>query len=135
VVRHAITFEYSELGMPSAWYKVTVATPTTSQQGDLYLTPLVVHHGAVKANNNSRGNRYHWFMARCQKILKLSPHYVMIESTLWFDDGVLPGLLPLLQAVQRSHMQSRKLRRGQPRNEKFFTPLIELGAWSRVRVY
>lgn len=29
-------------------------------------------------------------------LLKLHPHYVMIESTLWFDDvGVAPGLLPL----------------------------------------
>jgi len=33
----------------------------------------------------------------------------MIESTLRFDDVlVVPGPLPLLQAVQRSHMQSRK---------------------------
>ena len=31
----------------------------------------------------------------------------MVESTLRFDDiGVVPGLLPLLWAVQRSHMQS-----------------------------
>ena len=29
-------------------------------------------------------------------LLKLRPHYVMMESTLWFDDvGVAPGLLPL----------------------------------------
>jgi len=57
----------------------------------------VVHHSTVKTNNNSLGNRYHWFMAHCHNyLLKLRPHYVMIESTLWFDDvGVAPGLLPL----------------------------------------
>ena len=34
--------------------------------------------------------------------------YVMIESTLRFDDiEVIPGLLPLLWVVQRSRMQSR----------------------------
>ena len=33
----------------------------------------------------------------------------MIESTLQFDDlEVIPGLLPLLRAVQRSRMQSRE---------------------------
>ena len=33
----------------------------------------------------------------------------MIESTLRFDDiEVIPGLLLLLRAVQRSHMQSRE---------------------------
>jgi len=45
-------------------------------------------------------------------------HYVMIESTLWFDDvEVIPGLLPFLWAVQRSHMRSRKRSRRPPENE------------------
>jgi len=36
---------------------------------------------------------------------------------LWFDDVEdTPGLLPLLQAVQRSHMQSKKQRRRKPGN-------------------
>jgi len=35
--------------------------------------------------------------------------YIMIESTLRFDDvEVIPGLLPLLRAVQRSRMLSRE---------------------------
>jgi len=42
----------------------------------------------------------------------------MIESTLWFDDvEVIPGLLPLLRAVQRSRMRSRKPSRWRPGNE------------------
>jgi len=41
-------------------------------------------------------------LASCHKLLKPSPYYVMIESTLQFDDvGVVPGLLPLLWVVQR----------------------------------
>ena len=36
--------------------------------------------------------------------------YIMIESTFQFDDiGVVPGLLLLLWAVQRSSMQSRNI--------------------------
>ena len=51
-------------------------------------------------------------------ITKTESTYVMIESTLWFDDvEVIPGLLPLLQTVQRSHMQSREQSRRQPGNE------------------
>ena len=44
--------------------------------------------------------------------------YVMIESTLRFDDveGV-PGLLPLLRVVQRSRMQSRERSGRRPGNE------------------
>ena len=67
MVRHAITFEYSESGTTSAWYKAT-CTYTTVQQGDSYLMPPVVHHG-IKANINSLGNCYRWFMARCLKSL------------------------------------------------------------------
>jgi len=44
--------------------------------------------------------------------------YVMIKSTLRFDDvEVIPGLLTLLQAVQRSHMQSGEQSGRQPGNE------------------
>ena len=50
--------------------------------------------------------------------MKLSPHDTMIESTLQIDDvGVVPGLLPLLLAVQRSRMQSRKWSGRRPGNE------------------
>jgi len=42
----------------------------------------------------------------------------MIKSTLRFDDvGVVPGLLPLIRAVQRSHMWSRKRSERRPGNE------------------
>jgi len=42
----------------------------------------------------------------------------MIESTLQFDDvEVIPGLLPLLQAVQRSRVQSRKWSGRRPGNK------------------
>jgi len=42
----------------------------------------------------------------------------MIESTLRFDDVEdIPGLLPLLWAVQRSHMRSRERNRRRPGNE------------------
>jgi len=42
----------------------------------------------------------------------------MIESTLRFDDvEVIPGLLPLLRAVQRSRMQSREWSGRRPGNE------------------
>ena len=51
-------------------------------------------------------------------ITEPSLHYIMIESTLRFDDvEVMPGLLPLLQAVQRSRMQSRKQSVRRPGNE------------------
>ena len=44
--------------------------------------------------------------------------YVMIKSTLQFDDiEVIPGLLPLLRVVQRSHMWSRERSRRRPVNE------------------
>jgi len=44
--------------------------------------------------------------------------YIMIESTLQFDDVEdIPGLLPLLQAVQRSRMWSREGSRRWPGNE------------------
>ena len=44
--------------------------------------------------------------------------YVMIESTLRFDDiEDIPGLLLLLQAVQRSYMRSRERSGRQPGNE------------------
>jgi len=94
--------------------------------------PLVVHHGTVKANNNSLGNRCHWsvdfsvVLARmCNNvrghvaiITETKSTYVMIESTLRFDDVEdIPGLLPLLRAVQRSHMRSREWSGRRPRNE------------------
>ena len=42
----------------------------------------------------------------------------MIESTLRFDDvEVIPGLLPLLWVVQRSHMQSSERSGRQPGNK------------------
>ena len=42
----------------------------------------------------------------------------MIESTLRFDDVEdVPGLLPLLRAVQRSHMRSREQSGRRPGNE------------------
>ena len=51
-------------------------------------------------------------------ITEPSPHYITIESTLWFDDvEVMLGLLPLLQAVQRSRMRSRKQSVRWPGNE------------------
>ena len=44
--------------------------------------------------------------------------YVMIESTLRFDDVEdVPGLLPLLRAVQRSRMRSRERSGRRPGNE------------------
>jgi len=43
---------------------------------------------------------------------------IMIESTLRFDDVEdIPGLLLLLWAVQRSHMQSRERSGRRPGNE------------------
>jgi len=42
-------------------------------------------------------------------ITKTKSTYVMIEFSLWFDDvEVIPGLLPLLWAVQRSRIRSRE---------------------------
>ena len=92
--------------------------------------PLVVHHCTVKANNNSLGNRCRQFVdfsvvpwiaqslpARtCNNvcghvaiITETKFTYVMIESTFRFDDiEDIPGLLPLLQVVQRSRMWSRE---------------------------
>ena len=102
VLTHAITFDYSELDVPSAWYKATVATYNNS-------TTRRFVPGAV--NDNALGNR-------CHKLLKPSPHYVMIESTLWFDNlGIVPGFLLLLWAIERSHMQSRKRSRRRPVNK------------------
>jgi len=44
--------------------------------------------------------------------------YVMIESTLRFDDVEdIPSLLPLLRAVQRSHMRLRERSRRWPGNK------------------
>ena len=43
--------------------------------------------------------------------------YVMIMSTLWFDDEDIPSLLPLLRVVQRSHMQSQEQSGRQPGNQ------------------
>ena len=49
------------------------------------------------------------------------------ESTLQFDDvKVVPGLYPLLRAVQRSHMQSRKWSRRRPGNEATNLPGLPL---------
>jgi len=93
---------------------------------------LVVHHGTVKANNNSLGNRCRWsvdfsvVLARmCNNvrghvaiITETESTYVMIESTLRFDDVEdVPGLLLLLRVVQRSRMRSRKRSGRQPGNE------------------
>ena len=56
-------------------------------------------------------------MTRCHKLLKPSPHYVVIKSTLRFDDtGVVPDLLPLLRAVQWSRMWSRQWSGRRPGN-------------------
>jgi len=50
--------------------------------------------------------------------------YVIIESTLRFDDvEVVPGLLLLLQAVQRSHMRSREWSRRRLGNKANLTQL------------
>jgi len=47
--------------------------------------------------------------------------YVMMESTLWFDDvEVIPGLLPLFWTVQRSHMRSGEQSGRRPGNETTF---------------
>ena len=54
--------------------------------------------------------------------------YVMIESTLWFDDiEVIPGLLPLLRAVQWSRMRSKEWSRKWPGNEASDSPLAIYG--------
>ena len=52
--------------------------------------------------------------------------YVMIESTLRFDDVEdIPGLLPLLRAVQRSHMRSRKRSGRRPGNDARLSTCIQ----------
>jgi len=52
-----------------------------------------------------------WCVGMLPQLLKTSPLYMVIESTLQFDNvGVVQGLLPLLRAVQRSRMWSRKQR-------------------------
>jgi len=54
--------------------------------------------------------------------------YVMIKSTLWFDDiEVIPGLLLLLRAVCWSHMRSREWSRKWPGNEASDSPLAIYG--------
>ena len=58
-------------------------------------------------------------------ITEMSPHYNTIESTLQFDDvEVVPGFLPLLRVVERSHMWSRKRSGRRPGNEA--RPLMDL---------
>ena len=120
-VRHtctlSCTFEYSELGVPSTWYKSAVATCSNS-------TIRRFVPGSVKANNNSLGNHYCWVVTHCHKLPKPSPHYTMIESTLRFTDvGVVPGLLLLLQAVQSSCMPIRTRSRRWPGNKGSQSPL------------
>jgi len=70
----------------------------------------------------SQQNHYRWFVARCRKYW----NRVHITSLiLQFDDvGVVPGLLSLLLAVQRSHIQLRKQSGRQPGNEAISTPLV-----------
>ena len=105
--------------MPST-YKATVATCTYNNMTTRKFVP-----GDIEANNNSLGNLYCWFMVHCHKLLKPSPHYIMSESTLQFGDvGVVPGLLSLLLAVQRSCTQSRKWSRRQPGNEAIVTRAV-----------
>ena len=55
----------------------------------------------------------------------------MIESTLRFDDiEVIPGLLPLLQVVQRSHLRSRERSGRRPGNEaNIYTHVYTTWAW------
>ena len=49
--------------------------------------------------------------------------YLMIKPTLRFDDVEdILGLLPLLRAVQRSHMRSRKRSGRRPGNEARLHP-------------
>ena len=96
--------------------------------------PPVVHHGTVKANNNSLGNLNHcrqfvdfsvvlartcnYVRGHVAIITETESTYVMIESTLQFDDVEdVPGLLPLLRVVQRSRMLSRERSGRQPGNE------------------
>jgi len=94
--------------------------------------PLVVHHHTVKAKNNWLGNCCRWFVdfsvvltRTCNNvrghiaiITETKSTYVMIESTLWFNDvEVVPGLLPLLRVVQRSRMWSRERSGRWPGNE------------------
>jgi len=71
-------------------------------------------------------------------ITKTESTYVMIESTLQFDDvEVIPGLLLLLPAVQRSHMRSRERSGRWPGNEAIPYPCsqaVEETAWQLLQV-
>jgi len=61
--------------------------------------------------------------------------YVMIESTLRFDDVEdIPGLLPLLRVVQRSHMRSRERSGRRLGNEATWLPpgLAVESPWSAL---
>ena len=64
--------------------------------------------------------------------------YIMIESTLQFDDlEVIPGLLPLLPVVQRSLMWSREWSRRWPGNEAIPYPCSQAvgeTAWQHLQV-
>ena len=80
--------------------------------------PLVVHHNAVKANNNSLGNHYGWFMAHCHKLLnlvhitsQLSPPFLIMQK-LYQTFSHFSGWFKL-----RSHMRLRKRSRRWPGNE------------------
>jgi len=79
-------------------------------------------------------------MAHCHKLQKLSPHYIMIESTLPFDDvGVVLSLLPLPLAVQRSRMQLRKWSGRWPGNEaskRYIDPcvIMKISAYHMFRL-
>jgi len=71
-------------------------------------------------------------------ITKTESTYVMIESTLRFDDiEVTPGLLPLLQAVQRSRRWSREWSGRRPGNEAIPYPrsqAVGKTAWQLLQV-
>jgi len=52
----------------------------------------------------------------------------MIESTLRFDDVQdIPGFLPLLRVVQRSHLRSRERSGRRPENEATFKIITGFG--------
>ena len=66
---------------------------------------------AIDSKRHKTTRLFFQFIAMTKKkaqLLKPSPHYIMIESTLRFDDvGVVPGFLLLLRAVQKSPMWSK----------------------------